>query len=188
MNKKNSAVVLLLIFFCSFSFAKERMNISTYALLQSQKSGGGAGFSFPIFNKNEFFIRNEINLNLYFSNTPLSEANLLTFGDKLFFGSLKQINGFGFRCYGYCKCEVGPSWDKTFRIFDNAPLILEMGGAGGFEFLYSEKKSFFIEFGGGAAIKSFLSENSLETFAGGSFKGGYVCITTGAKIYLNNGE
>ena len=60
MSKKNSAIVLLLICFCSFSFAKERMNISTYALLQSQKSGGGAGFSFPVFNKNDFFIRKEI--------------------------------------------------------------------------------------------------------------------------------
>ena len=55
MSKKKSAVVLLLICFCSFSFAKERMNISTYALLQSQKSGGGAGFSFPVFRKKIIF-------------------------------------------------------------------------------------------------------------------------------------
>lgn len=188
MNKKFFTIILVITCILSFSFGKDRMNISTYALLESKKSGGGIGFSFPIFQKNDFFIRNEINTNLYFSNTPLSEANLITVGDKLFFGSLKEINGFGFRSYGYCKCEFGPSWSKTCSIFNTAPLILEMGGAGGFEFIYSKRKSFFIEFGGGASIKSFLSEITLDDFASGSFKGGYVCITAGAKIYMDSME
>lgn len=153
MNKKILCAILIITGVIHSSFGNERINISTYALLQSQKSGGGIGFSFPLYQKNNFFIRNEINSNLYFSNTPLSNANLVTLGDN-----------------------------------NNAPLILEMGGAGGFEFIYSRNKSFFIEFGGGAAVKSFLSEESLDTFACGSFKGGYVCITTGAKLYLNKKE
>lgn len=168
----------------SMCFGKDKMNISTYALIQSQKSGGGVGFSFPIFQRGEFFIRNETNLNLYFSNTPLTGAVMVSLGDKLHFGTLKEINGFSFRSYGYCKLEFGPSWDSDHMAFNSAPMILELGGAGGFEFLYSEKKSFFIEFGGGAAISSFFGDIPLETFAEGGFKGGYVCITTGAKFYL----
>lgn len=164
-------------------FTRDKINLSTYALIQSRKSGGGVGFSFLCFQKGSFIIRDEINLNLYLSNPSLTNASLLTLGDKLIFGSLKEINGFKFRSYGYCKAEFGPSWNKNNSIFTQAPMILELGGAGGFEFIFSQNKSFFTEFGGGAATKSFGS-TGIEEFAGGTFKGGYVCLTTGTKYYF----
>lgn len=193
MNKKIAVFFCLSFIFSSYLFseenqkAKDRNAVGTYALIQSQKSGGGFSFSIPVFQKNDFVIREEINLNLYFSNSPLTHTNLLTAGDKIHFGSLKTINGFIFRSYGYAKCEYGFTWNDEYKPFSQAPSILEIGGAGGFEYLYSPEKSFFIEFGGGAAVKSW-GPIPLENFAAGSFKGGYVCITTGAKYYFQDEE
>jgi len=189
MNKRILSLIFASVFLSSFLFcqetikSKDKMAMGTYALIQSQKSGGGFSFAVPVFQKNDFVIREELNLNLYFSNVPLSQAKFVSIGDKIHFGSLKEINGFSFRSYGYAKCEYGFTWNNENQPFTQAPTILEMGGAGGFEFLYSSKKSFFIEFGGGSAIKSW-GNISLEDFASGSFKGGYVCITTGAKHYF----
>lgn len=161
---------------------KDKMSFGSFALIQSRKSGGGLTFAIPIFQKNSFIIRDEIMASLYLSNLPESNGTLISLGDKIIFGSLKNINGFGFRTYGYMKCEFGASRDSSYAFF-KAPLILELGGAGGFEFLFTQKKGFFIEFGGGAAIKGFGQIDKSQV-ASGCFNGGYVCLTTGMKHYF----
>ncbi len=162
--------------------AKDKFSWGSFALIQSRKSGGGLTFAIPIFQKNSFIIRDELMASLYLSNLPKSNGTLISLGDKIHFGSLKKINGFTFRTYGYMKCEIGISSDKDYSFF-TAPVILELGGAGGFEFLFTEKKSFFVEFGGGASIKSFGEINKSQ-IAQGCFNGGYVCLTTGLKHYF----
>lgn len=166
----------------NFPQEKDKMSFGSFALIQSRKSGGGLTFAFPIFQKNSFIIRDEITASLYLSNLPESNGTLISLGDKIIFGALKNINGFGFRTYGYMKCEFGASRDSSYAFF-TAPLILELGGAGGFEFLFTPKKGFFVEFGGGASIKGFGQIDKSQV-ANGCFNGGYVCLTTGIKHYL----
>lgn len=161
---------------------KDKMSFGTFALIQSRKSGGGLTFAIPVFQKNSFIIRDEITASLYLSNLPESNGTLISLGDKIIFGSLKNINGFAFRTYGYMKCEFGASRDSSYNFF-TAPLILELGGAGGFEFLFTKEKGFFVEFGGGASIKGFGQIDKSQV-ANGCFNGGYVCLTTGIKHYL----
>ena len=192
--KKLLSFTLFLFIFANTVFAQSKENVSaqdsfsfsTYALIQSRKSGGGISFALPLYQKGSFVIKDEISLNLYLSNPPLSNGLLLGIENKLHFGSLKEINGFKFRTYGYMKCILSASSDENYSMFNQAPFILELGGAGGFEFLYSEKKSFFAEFGGGASIADFGFDKSVtkENVAAASFDGGYVCLTLGAKHYF----
>ncbi|MCR5698332.1 MAG: hypothetical protein K6G52_01695 [Treponemataceae bacterium] len=166
----------------------DKFSVGTFALVQCRKSGGGVAFGIPCFQKNAFFIKDEINLNLYLSNPVPKGGMYLSVGDKLHFGSLKEYNGFGFRSYGYCKVEFGFTKDSTYG-FMTAPMILETGGAGGFEFLFSKSKKgefnkgFFVEFGGGCVVKGW-GEVDKSVVAGGGFDGSYVCLTTGLKHYF----
>lgn len=166
----------------SISQEKDKMSYGSFALIQSRKSGGGLSFAFPIFQKNSFIIRDEITASLYLSNLPESNGTLISLGDKIIFGALKNVNGFSFRTYGYMKCELGISKDSTYAFF-KSPILLELGGAGGFEFLFTQKTGFFVEFGGGATIKGF-GQIDKSKVANGCFNGGYVCLTTGMKHYL----
>ena len=194
---KKSTVILLIALFCSAavfaqntdpvsenepSFSKDTISYGSCALIESRKSGGGLTFAFPLFQKDSFVIRNEFLAFLYLSNTPSSEGTMISFGDKIHFGSLKDYGTYKIRSYGYMKCECGISKDSTYSFFE-APVILEMGGAGGFEFIFDPAKSFFVEFGGGAAVKGFGSVDK-ALVAGGCFNGGYVCLTTGIKHYI----
>ncbi|MBP3743412.1 MAG: hypothetical protein J6J00_10545 [Treponema sp.] len=191
-NKVFKRTVLAVIIFCSlsFSYAKENstndLSFGTFALIQSRKSGGGINFSFPIYSSQTgFFIRDEISASLYLANDFGTDGMLISFGDKLHFGKIIKINDFSFRTYGYMKSEIGTSKDCNYQFF-SAPLILELGGAGGFEFLFLQNKGFFVEFGGGAAIASFSVKSNIDKsqIANGNFCGGYVCITTGMKYYF----
>ena len=161
------------------------LSFGTFALLQSRKSGGGLTFAFPVFSKGDFFIRDEITASLYLANDFGTEGMLVSLGDKLHFGCLRHIDGFGFRTYGYMKCELGASKDKNYAFFQ-APFILELGGAGGFEFLFRPARGFFAEFGGGATISSFGGSAGVNRaeIANANFCGGYVCLTTGFKHYF----
>ncbi len=164
-------------------FPKDKFSLGSYALVQSRKSGGGIGLGIPLFQKNAFCIKDEVNLNLYLANSSqAASAKAITLGDKIQFGSLKEHNGFAFRTYGYAKVEFGITSDASYGFF-TAPMILETGGAGGFEFLFNQTKGFFVEFGGGAVIKGFGSVSKVDV-AAGSFDGSYVCITTGIKRYF----
>lgn len=187
--------VALGIFFCftnvlnaenvSESSKGNNFSFGSYALLQSRKSGGGLTVAIPIFSKGDFFIRDEFMASLYLANDYGTEGKLISLGDKLHFGCLRKSNGFAFRTYGYMKCEVGASADKNYKLFQS-PLILELGGAGGFEFLFKSNQGFFVEFGGGATISSFGGSEGLRhaDVADGNFSGGYVCLTTGFKHYF----
>ena len=161
------------------------ISFGTFALLQSRKSGGGLTFAFPVFSKGDFFIRDEVTASLYLANDFGTDGMLISVGDKLHFGCLRHIAGFCFRTYGYMKCEVGACKDISYAFFQ-APMILELGGAGGFEFLFRPSQGFFVEFGGGASITSFGGSAGVSRteIASGNFCGGYVCLTTGFKHYF----
>ena len=164
----------------------ENLSFGTFALLQSRKNGGGLTFAFPIFTaKSGFFIRDEVMLSLYLANDFGTGGMELALGDKLHFGCLRTIGDFSFRTYGYMKCEIGPSRDYSYQFFA-APWIVEMGGAGGFEFIFKKNQGFFVEFGGGCAISSFGGTAHLdrEQIANANFCGGYTCLTTGFKHYF----
>ena len=188
--KKLLVSALILFGFTTFLFsqetnsesAKDSCSFGTFALLQSRKSGGGLTFSFPVFQKNEFFIRDETTLSLYLANDFASDGMLISAGEKLHFGKLTHKDDFSFRTYGYMKCEIGASKDASYSFF-TAPVILELGGAGGFQFLFTQHKGFFVEFGGGAAITGWGSVDKAAV-ANGNFSGGYVCLTTGMKHYF----
>lgn len=162
--------------------SKDKLSFGTFALLESQKSGGGLTFAFPIYQKEGFFIRDEILAYLYLANKADTKGMLISLGDKLHFGKITEVNNFKFRTYGYMKFEAGITKDNTYTFF-TAPIILETGGAGGFEFIFDEKKGFFFEFGGGATVADF-GQVSKSDVANGSFAGGYVCLTTGYKHYF----
>ncbi|MCR4790850.1 MAG: hypothetical protein K5839_07205 [Treponemataceae bacterium] len=161
---------------------KDKFYIGDYALIQSRKVGGGISAGIPIFQKNAFFIKDEISANLYFSSLPKSEGMMISLCDKIQFGSIKEYNGYAIRSYGYMKCVFGITKDESYAFFQS-PMILEMGGAGGFEFLFCPSKGFFVEFGGGCAIKSWGQVDKADA-ALGCFDGSYVCITTGVKHYF----
>lgn len=183
--KKNILILLtflMLSVLTAEDLTKDRFYYGDYALVQNSKNGGGLCFGIPIYQKNSFFIKDELNLNLYFSNLPFSEGKYLSLGNKIQFGSLKENNGFGFRTYGYMKTEFGITKDGTYKFFE-APMILELGGAGGFEFLFTSHQGFFVEFGGGAVMHSWGSINK-DDVAKGCFSGSYVCLTTGFKHYI----
>ncbi len=189
--KRTLLIALALFALLSATFAeesesniKDTFSFGTFATVESKKSGGGIEFAFPIFQKNAFFIRPEFAVFFDLTNAPSSDGKMLGLNVKLHFGSLKRAGDFAFRTYGYAKSVLGATMDATNAFF-TAPVVLELGGAGGFEFLFSPKQSFFSEFGGGATIASF-GEIPKENIANGSFSGAYVSLTLGMKHYFGN--
>ena len=139
---KKIILILSIIFTISFNISaqetqnpKNKLSFGTFALIQCRKSGGGLSLAIPVFQRNNFFIYDELTAFLYMANDTTTNGLMIGFGDKIHFGKLYEINGISFRSYGYMKTEIGASKDNAYNFF-SAPVILELGGAGGFEIIF----------------------------------------------------
>jgi hypothetical protein len=103
-------------------------------------SGGGfADFSFLIFNKNYFDLRNHFVLR----GASYEMGGFLTLSEKLSIGGL-VVNKF--RSYGYIEGGIGLWGNDTKKLFE-MPLAYSFGGGGGTDIFLGEKNSIFFEAG-----------------------------------------
>ena len=68
-------------------------------------------------------------------------------GDKLLIGGRYNCNGFIVRSYGFTGVSAGLFSFEGHKVF-SLPVMLNLTFGGGFEFQFSEKMGFVIEFGG----------------------------------------
>lgn len=116
-----------------------------------ERSGGFGELGFRLVdeNLNHFVLRECITLGGYGSNLIKNGMDFgeLQIGNKIIIGGMTNCNFFCIRSYGFAGIGFG-IWGDTENSFASGSLLLEFNFGGGFEFQYSQKNAFVIEFGG----------------------------------------
>lgn len=119
---------------------------------QSDIAGGSAEFGFGLIdeNKKNIVFRNSIYLKGFGGNLK-DEYNInfggLALGDKISFGGKYCCQDFVVRVYGFTGFGVGIFKEENHTFLER-PLLAEYSLGGGFEFQFTPKMAFVLEFGG----------------------------------------
>jgi len=101
--------------------------------------GGSADFSFLIYQKNNFDIRNHF----VFRGGSFSDGGIISLLEKISFGG-SVLNDW--RTYGYAEGGIGITANKAKSFFE-IPLTYLIGGGGGTDFFLTEAMSMYFEIG-----------------------------------------
>lgn len=181
MNKRFTSykvfVVGIMICFCIISpaFSQEGgssflrgLHVSSGFVMGTEKNGGYGDIGFPIFQNDQWDIRNNVGIHGY-GGEGYGYAFL---SEKISVGGWFKKTEIAFRPYGSITVNGGVFGGNGKSLF-SLPLSLEILGSGGFEIMYYASQSFFIEYGGGCIFTMPFTFGS-----GGSF------IAMGMRYYF----
>jgi len=138
---------------CSVGFAKDFNNgISNggFWVLDGNLGEGYGEWSFPILKtKNNFMIRDNVTIGGFGGASGNSMTICgFTVGDRLLFGGIYDDTGiFAVKAYGFAGVDFEMFGTKTHPLFSPSVRLGSTFG-GGFEFQYTERNSFVVEYGG----------------------------------------
>lgn len=150
MRVKTLWVFLMAAVLVSAGFAEENTGFlrslysSSGVVIENDRSGGYGDVGFSIYEKDTWDIRNTIGLHGYGSNT----YGYIGISEKVSFGGWFEKSETAFRPYGSVSV-IGCLFGGSGKSLASLPVSLDILGSGGFEIMYTEKQSFFIEYGGG---------------------------------------
>ena len=158
---KRITILLLVAFLCSVGFAQETEgNNQEYSYKTftggfwscTTHTGGGYGeFGFRLIPEDKgFVLRNSILIGGeggYISNSTDSSFGGLFLGDKISIGSCLKTGNSVIRSYGFLTCKAEMFGAKNHSFF-NPNLMYGINAGGGFEFQFTRRSAFAVEFGG----------------------------------------
>ncbi len=166
-----SAILLATLSVASLS----SVSLGTFATLESRKGGGGIELGLPLGKQPQSPFRLHCAVNVYIPDNHETQLDVLTFSVRSLFvhrhDSLHMT-------YGFARVEGGTVIGGSSTLF-SSPHTIEVGGGAGFEYRFTDSKSWFSEFGGGTAF-FFPKEAPLPE----SLPGSYVMLTVGLRNYL----
>jgi len=111
--------------------------------------GQGYGeWSFPVFSKNNFFIRDNISIGGFGGATSNNiDYGGCEIGNHLLFGGIYDLETFSVKTYGFFGAEYALFSAPDHLLLSPSGLLGTITG-GGFELQYSENNAFVVEYGG----------------------------------------
>lgn len=168
--KRLSCVLVLVALICSGGFSegakseefKSKFISGGFWILDEGKCGGGGEWGFAILeSSNGFFVRDCFTGAGYGGNMKGGEFTFgeMAMGNKFMIGGSYDLGNSIVRTYGFAGIDFGVFSTKNHKFYE-CPFLIEVPCGGGFEFQYSKKSAFVIEFGGKYSIM--VGENAQD--------------------------
>lgn len=168
--KRLSCVLVLVALICSVGFAEETKSADFnskfisggFWISEEGKCGGGGEWGFAIVeNPNGFFMRDCFTGAGYGGNLKGGKFSFgeMTVGNKFMMGGSYDLGNSIVRTYGIFGVDFGVFSINGHKFYE-CPFLIEIPFGGGFEFQYSKKSAFVVEFGGKYSIM--IGENAKD--------------------------
>ncbi len=149
--------------------------------VQDNLCGGYGELNIPIVESDKgFMLRNAIKFGgfgSYFDTETRDVCGGFSIGDKFLIGERYDVRPFAIRSYGSVGCEFGMFFDDD-HMFSNSPCMIAVDFGGGFEFQFTQKSAFVLEYGGKC---SFVVGDNKESYS--AFSHGGPILSIGYRSY-----
>lgn len=150
MKRLITTLLGLAVICCSgFAFEKSnRISSGGFWVLEGNLGQGYGEWSFPVFSKNDFFIRSNVTIGGFGGavGSAIDYAGC-EIGSNFHYGTQYDLGTFNVRTYGLIGVDFALFTSETHKFFSPSGLLGSTIG-GGFEFQYTEKNAFVLEYGG----------------------------------------